>query len=244
MSENPIYNLKKICVELKEDEPPIDKNFWAINMHGDEMMNEFVVPKGVRIVMFCYSGRKLNICPRFDKFNWREIFLNEDASFNYCTFLANLSQYSSMREHFCIYTAGNTIRDLILSPDEYFRSGIYRLPVQAAVHDNETNQVYVSSPEIFDKAVSQSSDIRRISVNRQITARIAKNKDTNTIIFSEHIDAPRIQLSSLVKKLGSGYTLLLLTCRTGESRRGLIHPPTVREELHKMFERYTTEMET
>lgn len=243
MTESFVRNLKQICLELKEDEEPIDKNFWAVNMHGDELMEDFVVPEGVRIIMFCYSGRKLNICPRFDKFNWREIFLNEDASFNYCTFLSNLVQYSSLRDHFCVYESGNTVRDLLLTQDSDFRSGIYELPVYAAVHEPNTDEVYVSSSEIFNKAIAKTDKIKRISVNRQMTAKIAKDKNSDTIIFSKHINIPKIRLSILARKLllekGSGFTLLLLTCRTGEQRRGVIHPPTVYEEVEKLVIKYS-----
>lgn len=238
-----VHNLKQICLELKENEPETDKNFWAVNMHGDEILEEFAIPKGIRIIMFCYSGRKLNVCPRFDKFNWREIFLNEDASFNYCTFLSNLVQYSSLRDHFCVYESGNVIRDLILTEDSQFRSGIYQLPVHAGVYDPDTDQVYVSSPEIFDKAVANSPNVKHISVNRQITAEIAKDKDSNTIIFTKVLAYPKIKLSELVKKLATkmgseqtnGYTLLLLTCRTGQPRYGLHRQPTVYQELEKIY---------
>lgn len=241
-----IHNLKEICKNLKEDETEINKNFWAVNMHGDEIKEEFVVPKGIRIIMFCYSGRKLDICPRFDKFNWEEIFLNEDASFNYCTFLANLVQYSSLRNHFCVYEEGSKILDLELSSDELFRNGIYQLPVQAAVYDPKTEEIYMSSSEIFDKVVAKIRNVKRISVNRKKTAEIAKDKETDAIIFSKVIDVPKLKLSELVRKLrikiGQPYpsdlTLLLLTCRTGKEKRGILRPPTVYEELEKLYQKY------
>lgn len=247
MEKERINNLKQICQKLNENEPEMDKNFWAVNMHGDETKDEFEIPKGVRIIMFCYSGRSLHVCPRFDKFNWREIFLNEDASYNYCTFLANLSQYSSLRDHFCVYEEGTTIRDLVFTSDELFRNGIYQLPVYAAAYEPNSDQVFVSSEKVFDKAVRESIKIRRISVNRENTAKVIKDKDSNAIIFSKSIQIPKITLSTLVKNLGTevgretkkGFTLLLLTCRTGEKRHGIIHPPTVYEELEKLFQKYT-----
>jgi len=242
-----VSNLKNICLELREDEPSIDKNFFAVNMHGDELKEDFIIPEGVRIVMFCYPGKKLDICQRFDEFNWREIFLNEDASYNYCTFLGNLSQYSSLRDHFCVYKAGNRIRDLRLSSDQDFRHGVYKLPVYAGSYDYDNEQAYVSSPEIFDKFIGQTKNIKRVSVNKKIIAKIAKDNKKQLIILSKHILIQKINLSSLVKKLlfemNSGFTLLLLTCRTGEIRDELFSAPLVREELGKMFENYSKEME-
>jgi hypothetical protein len=249
--EDHISNLKQICVKLDEKEPEINKNFWAVNMHGDELKDEFVVPQGVRIIMFCYSGRELDVCPRFDKFNWREIFLNEDATYNYCTFISNLSRYSSLRDHFCVYEEGETVRDLIFRPDEDFRDGIFKLPVHAAVFNPKINEVYVSCPEIFSQAVAKSTKTRRISVNRREVAKLVKDKDSDTIIFSPHITISKIKLSELVAKLRISmgrvdkvdFTLLLLTCRSGQPRHGLIHPPTVYEELEKLFQKYSRGME-
>lgn len=39
-----IHNLKQICQKINENEPDIDKNFWAVNMHGDELEENFTVP--------------------------------------------------------------------------------------------------------------------------------------------------------------------------------------------------------
>lgn len=221
-----VGRLKKICQDLKEDEPDVDKNFWAVNMHGDELEEDFIVPKGIRIVAFCYPGWKLDICPRFDKFNWRQIFLNEDSTFNYCTFIANLSHYSSLRNHFCIYEEGSKFKDLILSPDEYFRSGVYKLPVKAAVKD-ENGVVYVSTPDIFPDVFSVIGSSKRIVLDRDIVGQIAKDKNSETWILSQFKRDSNIKLSDLVKslrvKMGESkrqdFTLLLLTCRTGKRRK-------------------------
>jgi hypothetical protein len=201
MEENPISKLKKICMQIDEKEPDMDKNFWAVNMHGDERMDEFIVPDGVRIIMFCYSGRKLDVCPRFDRFNWREIFLNEEASFNYCTFLSNISQYSSLRDHFCVYEKGTSIKDLDFSTDEYFRNGIFRLPVHASVFDPEMEEVYVSSSEIFDQVISKIGKVRRILVDKSKVANLVKDKDTDAIIFPLILTFPKSHFLNLLKNL-------------------------------------------
>jgi hypothetical protein len=237
MQDNPIKNLKSICEKLGEKEDQINKNFWTVNMHGDELTEDFIIPEGIRIIMFCYSGRELNICPRFDKFNWREIFLNEDASYNYCTFISNISQYSSLRDHFCVYNSGHTIKDILLTPDRSFRSGVYKLPVQAAVKDQESDTVYISSPELFSKVIHRET--KNVRVDRANTAKIIKDKNIpNTLIFSQQYNFQKITLSKLVQKLGKNYTLLLLTCRTGKKQK--IEPaPTVVEELQQLYKKYS-----
>lgn len=240
-----ILNLKQICQKLNENEPEINKNFWAINMHGDELETDFTVPRGVRIIMFCYPGRKLDICPRFDQFNWEKLFLDENASFNYCTFIANLSQYSSLRDHFCVYEEGQTITELEFTPDEMFRSGIYKLPVQAAVYEKETQQIYLSSPDIFGKTAKYIQNVKRILVNKHKTAKLAKDRESELIIFSKGFETEKITLSSLIKKLRTepgkdthtDLTLLLLTCRTGV-RRYERFPKTVHNELENMVKKY------
>jgi len=237
-----VHKLKKICQDLKEDEPDMDKNFWAVNMHGDETNVKITVPKGIRIIMFCYSGRKLFVCPRFDTFNWKELFLNEDAAFNYCTFVANLTQYSSLRDHFCVYEEGSVINDLVLSFDNTFRYGVYKLPVKTAVYDEENKQVYLSSSDIFDKVIVKSEQAKKISVNVEKTAEIIKTRATDVKIFSPVIIVDHTKLSSLIKKIQfqeqKGFTLLLLTCRTGKQDPELQPSPTVYQELEKLFKKY------
>lgn len=240
-----ILNLRQICQKLDENEPEINKNFWAVNMHGDELETDFTVPRGIRIIMFCYPGRKLDICPRFDIFNWSEIFLNENASFNYCTFIANLSRYSSLKNHFCVYEEGQTITDLVFTPDKFFRSGIYKLPVQAAVYEKETNQIYLSSSDIFGNTAKYIQNVKKIVVDKNKTAKLAKDRDSDFIIFSKHFDEQRTTLSNLIKKLRTelgkdtprDLTLLLLTCRTGV-RRYEGYPNTVHQELENMVKQY------
>ena len=245
MELDSIERLKKICEDLKDDEPDIDKNFWAVNMHGDELEDDFIVPKGVRIVAFCYPGWKLNICPRFDKFNWREIFLNEEASFNYCTFIANLSRYSSLKNHFCVYEEGSNFRNLILSPDEYFRSGIYKLPVKAAAKD-ENGVVYVSTPDIFPDVFSVIGSSKRIVLDRASVGQIAKDKNSETWVLSDARRDVKIRLSDLVNslriKMGESkrqdFTLLLLSCRTGK-RRKEENKLTVDREVQNLIEKFS-----
>lgn len=242
-----IQNLRKICQGLDELEKDTDKNFWVVNMHGDEIPEKFTVPEGVRIIMFCYPGCRLNIWPKFDRFNWREIFMNEDASYNYCTFLSNIVQYPSLRDHFCVYDAGKTVDDLVFSPDENFRSGIYNLPVYGAVYDKNSNTVFSSSEKVFAETVKETVKVGKIVVDKNKTADMIKDKFSPAIFFSKHFEPEQMRLSELVRKLSvvlgserkKGFTLLLLTCRTGEKRWTSTFPPTAYQELEKLYKKYS-----
>ena len=48
---------------------PINKNFFFLNAHGEELEKLYEIPKGVRIIMFCYS-KELQVCDKFDEYNW------------------------------------------------------------------------------------------------------------------------------------------------------------------------------
>lgn len=244
--EKDIKKVRDVCELLRknEKEAEIDQNFWAVNTHGDEIEDVIKVPKGVRIIMFCYPGRKLDICPRFDRFNWEHIFLNEDATFNYCTFLATLSQYSSLKKHFCIYDAGSKLKDLKLTSDENFRDGIYKLPVMASVRDENLDTMYVSSEHVFPDVVERMPS-KRIVINRREVAKRIKYKQSRVIFFTKVLSYPIITLSMLLRKLqievGSEkkkeFTILLLTCRTGEKSE-MDDAKTVDAELRKLFKLY------
>lgn len=232
-----ISKLKNICEMLNENEPEINKNFWAVSMHGDELDTEFAIPDGVRIIMFCYSGRALHVCPKFDNFIWEEILLNENASYNYCTFLANIAQYPSIRDHFCIYEKNTRIKDILLYNDSDFRSGIYKIPVYGSVFSD--NILYLSSDKIFSESIEKFH--LNIRVNKKKTAGIIKKKNADSHIFSKHIMDNQIKLSELVKKISTGlhkknnFTIILFTCRSGKVAQYIPKQPTVEEEIKNLY---------
>jgi len=254
-----LSSFTNICQQVEEKEramgklpDKIDKNFLVLSMHGANTYKDYTVPAGVRLIMFCYSGRALEICPTFDDFIWENIMLNRDASFNYCTFISNLAQYPSFRDHFCIYNSGDTLNDLVFHKDPYFRDGLFQLPVQAAVMDSEKgNVVYVSSPNIMAESIGTSRDIHRQVVNVKKTAEWIKAKKGDAdqrikaIFHTPHWTTKQLGqafpegliLSELVKhiqrSIRPSFTLLLLTCRTGKYQ-AVPNSPTVLEELTRL----------
>jgi hypothetical protein len=247
-----VSRLKNICQQLGEKEPPMDKNFYACNLHAYETSEDLVIPEGVRIIMFCYSGRILNICPRFDKFNWKQIFTNKDASYNYCTFLSNLVQYSTLRNHFCVYEPGSTIKDLKFIGDKYFRDGVFQLPVKAAVMDWDDNIVYTTSDKVTEHVMTtrpaslQMDSATSIRKNRDKAVTLLRYKENPAYIKSSHMDMLFQPLSTLIKNLkfrSGGCTLLLLTCREGK-RHKLRRSPRVYDELKKLYQKYRSKTPT
>jgi hypothetical protein len=153
INKSNIRNLEKICkkIEKKENEmggiirhQPINKNFFVLSSHGSDLYSDFTVPKGVRIILFCYSGRELYVRDNFDRFIWNKIMFKKNTSFNYCTFLSNLSMYPSFRDHFCIYNQGDKFHDLRIETDKYFMDGLFQLPVEAVVLHPGKNFVFAS----------------------------------------------------------------------------------------------------
>ena len=128
----------------------INKNFFFLNAHGEELEEFYEIPKGIRVIMFCYSKR-LDVCPKFDRFNWEHILLDPKATENYCNFLSTISKYKSINDHFCIYEEGDTIRNLSIFTDEYFREGLYRLPVKGYAYDEPTKTVIISDGTLMSE---------------------------------------------------------------------------------------------
>lgn len=233
--------LKSICeaIEKRDKDEPKNKKFYALNLHGYELEDDFKVPKNVRIVMFCYSGRKLFVCPRFDRFNWYKIFMNKDATFNYCTFLASISQYASLRDHFCVYNTGDTIKNMRFNSDENFRDGLFKLPIEAAVLDYEENEVYRTSGSLGNGDMPLDDDTTFIKDSKEVANRLQdkSNYAHFTSFFEPKVLQSLKDISMNLTFKEGGVTLFLLTCREGKSSK-LKHTKRVYEELREMYERY------
>lgn len=245
--------IEKKIEEKNSEDNSINKIFYAVNMHGTEKSDDFMIPKNVRIIMFCYPGRVLSVCPKFDLKNWRDILLNEDASFNYCTFITSLT-HSTLRDHFCVYNPGHKIKDIMMNTDPEFRSGIFKLPVKAIsikdikndsdnINENKSghNLAYISSDDIFSDV--SSLGFRNIKVDRQQVAKDIRYRESDMIIMSYYKSADEIRLSRLVKELlakHKGFTLLLLTCRQGLPYN-LEKGNRVYEEVEMLYEKYRAE---
>lgn len=219
MSLDRLKTLAKISrrIDLK-NEPKVNKNFYAVNMHGFETHNILKIPKGIRVVMYCYSGEALYVCEKLDQFIWENVLLNPDAVVNYHTFISALAGSPMFRDHFCVYNPGDTIPDIMFGTDKEFRDGIFRLPIKGAVYDG-VDTLYVSDESVFPDVISRNEDIRIVKVSRKDTAKLISYKGYQNIIFSDwKIPLKVSALSKIIdemKALGKEGTILLLTCREG-----------------------------
>jgi hypothetical protein len=202
----------------------INRNFFFLNAHGDEIERIWEVPKGVRIIMFCYS-KELQVCDRFDRYNWSHILLDPSASDNYCDFLKNISGYSSIKDHFCIYEEHDRIRDIDIETDEKFREGMYRLPVKGYVYDKNNDSIIVSDGTLMSE-IHKHSELNKImngSKPKKIVVDSKKIVDLLRVnnkvgIIQSHVRKihDKARLSNLINSMKlhmSGLTILLMVCR-------------------------------
>jgi hypothetical protein len=192
MSNQNIKIPTKVSCQNYRSDLSIDKNFYFINGHGEELSKDYKIQKGVRIIMFCYSGRILDVCKKFDRFNWGHILLDPSISENYCTFLSAISEYPSIRDHFCVYEEGDTIKDIELYPDKNFRAGLYKLPVKGYSYEGDTNTIRISSNMLMsdiqnDAVLSSLLQSKNVSVDDKKIVDIAKNNSIEYPILAEII---------------------------------------------------------
>lgn len=214
------------CRNYKSSNEPINKNFFFVNAHGLETESLYKIPSGVRVIMFCHE-KTLNVCKRFDRFNWEHILLDPSASSNYCSFLSTISQYSSIRDHFCVYEPGSIIRNQRIYGDEHFRNGLYRLPVKGYVYDADDCSVIVSDgtliAEINDdpvlKKMMKNCNRKRYYVDSRKVSNFLRTQNDVGIIKSYvkgiYPDSNTF-LSNLINSMKihqSEFTILLMTCR-------------------------------
>lgn len=244
---------KKDCKIYDEFNQSINKNFYLLNAHGAETESDYEVPEGVRIIMFCYSGSILDICRRFDRFNWSNILLDPSSSSNYCSFLSAISEYSSIRDHFCIYEENDVIKNLMLFSDKEFREGLFRLPVKGFAYDKENETVVISSHTLLSevngdkrlKKLVEHTPRTHIKVDdKKIVDLMRKNNDVAVIkSFVRHIH-DKISLSNLINSMRSkerDFTLLLMVCREGVGSEVISKGRRVIDEMEKMRKRIELE---
>ena len=236
--------LHQACKDIEEKEP-MNNTFYSANLHAIETKDDYIVPKGVRIIMFCYSGRKLFVCPKFDKFNWYNIFTNPELK-NYCSFILSINQYSSIRNHFCIYDSGSKIKNLRFGSDKHFTSGIFKLPIQGAVrHGNNiystdlrsTSKVLTTLPK--NLSINSKTNIK---TDRKKASKYLMDKDNKKELYSKKcLEIPTgNSLSMLVEdisKVNKEFTLLLLTCREGDGHE-LPKSRKIRDEVQLLYNKY------
>lgn len=243
---------KKDC-KIYEESKMINNNFFLLNAHGNEKETDYEVPKGVRIIMFCYSGAILDICKKFDRFNWSNILLDPTSSSNYCSFLSAISEYSSIRDHFCIYEENDVIKNLMLFSDKVFREGLFRLPVKGFAYDEKNETVVISSNTMISD-VNKDERLKKLVKNaprthikvddKRIVELMRKNNDVAIIkSFVRHIKT-KISLSNLINSMRSkerDFTLLLMVCREGVGSEVISKGRRVIDEMEKMRKRIELE---
>lgn len=247
------HKLSKKNCEIYESNKLINKNFYLLNAHGAETENNYEIPKGVRIIMFCYSGAILDICNKFDRFNWSNILLDPTSSSNYCSFLSAISEYSSIRDHFCIYEENDTIKNLMLYSDEVFREGLFRLPVKGFAYDEENKTVVISSHTLMSevqkderlKKIFQNTPRTHIKVDdNKIVDLMRKNNNVAVINSFVRNIKTKISLSKLInsmKPIHKDFTLLLMVCREGIGSDEISNGRRVIDEVNKMRKRIELE---
>lgn len=200
----------------------MNNTFYAVNMHGAESDEDYVIPENCRVIMFCYSGCLLQVRPRFDYYVWSNIFINEEATTDFKTFIKTIAGYSSIRDHFCVYNSGDKIKNINFGPDERFRHGVFKLPVRAAVCVEKHNKVYTTDPdttyEYLTRLEKPLPKCKNVAINPEKASHALRELKNKAWIRSPNIMLAT-NLSTVVKNLKfkhGGATLLLLTCREGE----------------------------
>jgi len=201
-----------------------NETFFFLNAHGAEKPNTYIIPNGVRVIMFCHS-KVLDVCPRFDRFNWEHILLEENTSINYNNFLKTISQYSSIKDHFCIYEGGDTIYNLDIWDDKHFRSGLYRLPVKGYAYDKQNDTIVLSEGTSMSDVINDpnlNSFIKNknkrthIKIDTKRVVQLLKNQNDVGIIQSEIKKIHKTKLSNLINSLKINvdkFTILLMVCK-------------------------------
>jgi hypothetical protein len=233
------------CTNYTETKRQINKNFYLLNAHGEELETNYEIPKGVRIIMFCYSGKILDICHKFDKFNWSHILLNPNTSSNYCSFLSAISKYSSIRDHFCIYEENDVIKNIMLYSDENFREGMFRLPVKGFAYDKNSESVVISSNTLMSEVIKDKrlknlfkNNPKRIRIDdTRIVNLLRKNNDVGIINSFVRKIKDQISLSKLINSMKlreNEFTLLLMVCREGIGDYNISRGKKVIDEVNTM----------
>jgi hypothetical protein len=231
---------KKILIEKIKKKSDEQGNIYSVFMHGMELDDKFTVPKGVKLIMFCYSGRKLYVCKRFNKFIWKNLFLNENSTYNYLTFISTLSQYSSLRDHFCVYKEGDIVKNLYFEnayeDDNYFLSGIFKLPIKVSVKDE--GKVYSSSEDIMMESIIHHKNANiKVDIDKIGNTIIYPDKDFRIYSYYKR-PLKGVKLSNLISDLKSiheEFTLAILTCRTSDTEKNERDGIPVFEELKNII---------
>lgn len=215
------------CHNYKGIYKQVNKNFYFLNGHGKELENKYEIPKGVRIILFRYSGEILNVCNFFRKFKWSNILLNPNFTSDYCNFLSAISEYKSVNGSFCVYEEGDIINNINLYSDNICREGIFKLPVKGFCYDNNFNSIVISSNTPVSSIVNNSElkyffkeKRKKIVIDdNKIIDLMKKNNDVSIIESYSRKIYKNIKLSNLVNsmRIHENFTILLVVNKERES---------------------------
>ncbi len=204
-----------------------NNNFYFLNGHGEELEKEYEIPKGVRIIMFCYSGKILNVCNIFEKFDWSYILLNPKTFTDYCNFLSAISENKSVNDHFRVYEEGDIIKNINLYSDYNFREGIFKLPVKGFCYDKSSDSIVISSNTPTSSIINYPQLKRFFKEKRKnvlidddkIIDLMKKNDDIFIIESYFRKLYKSVKLSNLINsmRINGNFTILLTVCKKGES---------------------------
>lgn len=171
----------------------MDTNFFAINSHGCELNEQFIIPENIRILMFCPQKEYYCILVQH---KWLFSFITRKYD-SYYDFLETIRQspYSLFWGNFCVFKPGNYINEILLTPDisspddesiEPFRSGVFEIPLKIQSKEGS---------EITSLLDSKPANITSYHIN--LTARSTRLTDI---------------INTLLRERGGG-TIILTLCR-------------------------------
>lgn len=234
-----------IRIIIRKDLKKSNNNFYFLNGHGEELEQEYEVPNGVRIIMFYYSGKILNICNVFEKFNWSNILLNPNSFTDYYKFLSAISENKSINDYFCIYEEGDIIKNINLYSDNNFREGIFKLPVKGFCYDKKSDSIVISSntptssivnyPKLKDFCKEKQ---KKIDDNKIIDL-MKKNNDVCIIENYFRKIYKSVKLSNFINsmRIYQNFTILISVCKEEKEIKLSSSGRKIEDELEKIKRR-------
>lgn len=223
-----------------------DNNFYFLNCYGEELEKDYEVPNGVRVIMFCYSGKILNVCNVFEKFNWSNILLNPNSFTDYYKFLLAISENKNINDYFRVYEEGDIIKNINLYSNNNFKEGIFKLPVKGFCYNKNSDSIVISSNTPTSSIVNypklkyffREKQKKIIIDDNKIIDLMKKNKDVCIVENYFRKIYKNVKLSNLINsmRINGNFTILLTVCREGESSL-ITNGRKIEDELEKIKRR-------
>lgn len=215
----------------------METTYFAIDCHGDELKETFIVPENMEVIMACKSGFCLYIDDEID-FVYN-LYIQPEFYESEENFYSELSKSQTLRNYFCVLKSGTAIPDIELTPDYYdeketffshFRAGIAELPYRGLVyefpkenkfHSKKLSRLFIEKMRKKDKTKLQLEMVLpNIETSKYIPEIIKKYNPKHTKInpveFVKKIRKPETQVV-----LFSKYHLILEPLLLSNVLRGL-----------------------